>query len=191
LGACSHDHGLDGIDNRLMRSESKRRSKMRSRRGSIVVTIATAMILGATAPRTFAKPSPAPAPQPSADVSVSNITDSSDPAPLAQELAYAITVRNAGPSSAHVAVEATTSGAWHMRPSAGPSQGSCYTVASISCNLGFILPGASATIIVTTRPTGLGTLTLSATALDFYSDPNTSNNQRSESTTVTAIPETS
>lgn len=166
---------------------------MRLRRNSSLRMAAmTALLLGAMVDQALAarpKPDPEPTTQPAADVSISGITESSDPAMLGLELRYTIVIRNDGPSAAYVRLDATISGAYHMRASSASTQGSCGPdLQSIPCSLGELVPGASATVTVTTRPTGLGTLRLSAVAWSGLTDPNPSNNSRSESTTVTVVP---
>ena len=165
---------------------------MRLRRRSISLAVMTALLVGAMGHQALAanpKSGPGLTPQPSADVSIVGITESSDPAMLALELKYTIVVRNEGPSVGSVRLDATLDGANHMRSSSTSTQGSCGPeLRSIACALGELAPGASATITVTTRPTGLGTLTLSAVAWSGLPDPNTSNNSKSEWTTVTVAP---
>ena len=140
-----------------------------------------------------------------ADLRVVSKTVSPNPVQAGQDLTYVITVQNDGPGNATNVVvtdpfTATgnnaliTTGGFQ---SATPSQGTCTpsTVTNgptltLSCNLGALASGASATVTVVVRPatttTGNRTNTATVTSLDV-GDPNRSNNSGSVTSQVIAV----
>ena len=83
-----------------------------------------------------------------ADLSITK-TDAPDPATAGSNLAYTITVSNQGPSDAQSVVVTDVLPAGLAYVSATPSQGSCVEVAgTVTCALGTVAEGASATITV-------------------------------------------
>ncbi|MEW6330871.1 MAG: hypothetical protein AB1560_05355 [Pseudomonadota bacterium] len=86
----------------------------------------------------------------SADLSLS-VVDAPDPALTGSPLSYTVTATNAGPSAAtSVVVTHTLPGG--VTGSGAPSQGSCTGTSVISCNLGTLNNGQSATVTVTATP---------------------------------------
>lgn len=84
------------------------------------------------------------------DVSIS-LTATPDPANTDSPLTYTVTASNAGPSPASAVVVTHTLPAG-VTGSGIPSQGSCTGTGVISCNLGTLSNGQSATITVTATP---------------------------------------
>ena len=125
---------------------------------------------------------------PGADLSITK-TDSPDPVKSGQNLTYTIVVTNNGPSAASgvtlndqlpknagFASVATTTGSCTAKPSKS----------LVTCSLGSMASGSSATITIVvkspTRGTVVNTASVSATS---PTDPNTSNNSATATTTVT------
>jgi uncharacterized repeat protein (TIGR01451 family) len=119
----------------------------------------------------------------SADLSITK-TDSPDPVLAGQNLTYTITVTNGGPSTATGVTVTDTLPAGVTFVSATPSQGSCSGTSTVTCNLGSLTNGASATITIIVTPTTTGTISNTASVTSGVTDPNTSNNSASQSTTV-------
>ena len=121
---------------------------------------------------------------PVADLSLTK-SDSPDPVLAEHELTYTLSVHNAGPSSAAGAtlIDALPSGVTFG--SATPSQGSCTeSSGTVTCPLGTIASGGDASVEIKVTPTTGGSITNSASIGSSASDPNTSDNFASASTTV-------
>jgi uncharacterized repeat protein (TIGR01451 family) len=127
--------------------------------------------------------------RPAADLAVS-MADSPDPVAQRAQVTYTVTVDNLG------AGQATNTTLVDSLPqatfvSASPSQGSCVragkgkTDGTLTCDLGTLDPGATATVSVVVSPPRAGTITNTATVRAAQPDTNTANNSASESTTVT------
>jgi len=118
-----------------------------------------------------------------ADLSVTK-TGSPNPVSPSSNLTYTITVSNSGPATAEgvVALDSLPSGVTFVFSSA--SQGTCVFV---TCNLGSIAPGASATITVKVKvdPDTAGQITNTACVSSSTPDTNLGNNCDSTTTTVT------
>ena len=125
-------------------------------------------------------------PAASADLSLVK-SDSPDPVIQGQNLTYTLTVANAGPSAATEVVvnDALPSGVSLV--SATPSQGTCTGTADVTCQLGTIAAGQSATITLVVRVLAAGTLINNATVSSSVPDPDLSDNQGS--TTTQAVPD--
>ena len=135
--------------------------------------------MGATKLTLYAEP-PATAP----DLAVS-LVDSADPVSLGDTYAYTLTVTNDG-SQAATGASASLSFAGPSRSllSATASQGSCSVGASVTCELGTVAAGGTATVTVRVEPNAVGTIAASATASAAEADSNTANNTASQTTTV-------
>ena len=136
----------------------------------------------------------------SADLRVLSKTASPNPVNVGQDLTYTITVQNFGPDSAtNVTVSDTLAslvGAGGFQ-SATPSQGTCVPSGvtagpsvTLSCNLGTLVNGASANVVVVVRPTiattGNRTNTATIRSPDV-GDPTQANNTGSVTSVVTAV----
>jgi uncharacterized repeat protein (TIGR01451 family) len=125
----------------------------------------------------------------SADLGVS-LTESSDPVKSKRDLVLTATITNTGPSAATMTTLAEDLG--YDGPQGftivlvTPSQGSCVTSgAAVSCDLGTVAAGGTATVAVTVQARGTGTLTTQAQVHAAESDPVSANNAAIESTRVT------
>jgi uncharacterized repeat protein (TIGR01451 family) len=125
---------------------------------------------------------------PSADVALTK-TASPDPVEVGNNLVYTLSITNNGPDAANVTLDDTLP-ANATFVSAVPSQGTCNPPAAgvVSCDLGTVSSGGSATVTITVTPTTQGQITNSATLTGSGNDPDLSNN--SDSTTTTVNPST-
>jgi len=124
--------------------------------------------------------------------------DSNDPAVEYGPLTYTWTIGNSGPDTASavaLSVELDAGDGAFDYEYAAASQGDCShqnivgarpsTKSSrLSCDLGTLVAGASATITLSLTPTAAGTFTMVATVTSTESDSDASNNQATEQTTV-------
>ena len=121
---------------------------------------------------------------PVADLVVTK-SDSPDPALVGQPLTYTVGIQNSGPSSAPSVSMSDTLPAGVTFNSAVPSQGSCsQSAGTVTCPLGTIANGASASIQITVTPQSTGSITNTASASSTISDPNNANNSASAATLV-------
>ena len=120
-----------------------------------------------------------------ADVAIA-ITDTPDPVVINDNLTYTITVSNNGPNSAAGVIVADNLPTGVTYVSATPSQGTCIGTSTVTCALGSISNGESATVTLVVTPivavSGL-TNTASITS-SSSSDPNPANNSTTAGTTV-------
>ena len=126
----------------------------------------------------------------SADLDLT-LDDSPDPVLADGEVTYSVTIVNNGPSDAVGVVVSDTLPAESTLESATASQGTCTGISVIvTCDVGTISDGSSATVTVTvtvlSAPTGT-TLTNAASVTSGVSDPVTSNNSATEDTTITTL----
>jgi uncharacterized repeat protein (TIGR01451 family) len=114
------------------------------------------------------------------------VTKTANPrAQVGQGLTYTVTVTNNGPSDAPAVelVETLPRGARFI--SATPSQGSCEVGFGLTCLLGTVPAGASATVTVLVVPTQPGCLTNTARVSSAAFDPDLENNTATLTTKVT------
>jgi large repetitive protein len=126
-------------------------------------------------------------PAPTADLAVTK-TDTPDPVPAGNNLTYAITVTNNGPSAAQDVTVTDTLPAGTAFVSATPSQGSCAGTTTVICSLGSIANGGVATISLVVNVSAGAVITNTATATTTTSDTNSANNSATALTTVQAPP---
>jgi uncharacterized repeat protein (TIGR01451 family) len=115
--------------------------------------------------------------------------DDPDPVAAGHDLSYLLTVANQGPSPATNVVVTDNLPAGVAFGSATPSQGSCSQLAGVvTCNLGSIAAGASATIsiAVTVDLSTLGDITNVATVASDAPELDPADNSSSEATSVLA-----
>jgi uncharacterized repeat protein (TIGR01451 family) len=118
-----------------------------------------------------------------ADLAITKV-DSVDPARVGRNLTYTITVTNNGPATAtNVTVTDDLPGSLTAR-SASASQGSCSGTSTVTCSLGQLANGASATVTIVVRPTSAGQITNTASVTASEPDDNTADNSASQETTV-------
>ncbi len=121
-----------------------------------------------------------------ADVSITK-SDAPDPVSPGSPLTYTLTVTNHGPNDATGVTVMDTLPAGVTLVSAIPSQGTC---TGLSCDLGTLANGASATVTVTVTvdaTTPAGTITNTASVSANEDDPDAANNTASTSTQVAII----
>jgi uncharacterized repeat protein (TIGR01451 family) len=102
-------------------------------------------------------------------------------------LTYNLTVGNAGPLAATPATLIDTLPNGVTLQNVTPSQGNCSSGAIISCDLGNLNSGSSATIKITVTPLAAGTLTNTAVVSAPQADPHPANNTVVSTTTVTGV----
>ena len=118
-------------------------------------------------------------------------SDAPDPVNVGALETYTVTVQNNGPSNATGVTLTDTLPAAITYVGTTPSQGSCVPAgATVTCSLGTIANGASATVTVQLRPTaGAGaTIVNTAGVAANETDTNAANDSKAESTTVNHPP---
>ena len=124
----------------------------------------------------------------SADIAITK-TDSVDPVVAGNPLGYTLTVTNTGPDTATDVVVEDALPAGVIFGSATPSQGTCSEAGGVvSCDLGDLASGASATVLIDVTPTTAGSLSNSASVSSDAADPDQGNNTATELTTVSPVP---
>ena len=114
------------------------------------------------------------------------MSDSPDPVDVGDDLSYDLTVVNNGPNAATGVTLTDVLPAGLTFVSATPSQGSCSGTTTVSCNLGGLASGASATITIVVQPDNAGTLTNTASVAADQPDPAPADNSATADTTVEA-----
>jgi uncharacterized repeat protein (TIGR01451 family) len=119
-----------------------------------------------------------------ADLSITK-TDSPDPLTLPGNLTYTLTVANAGPDAAAAVTVTDTLPAGVSFVSATASVGSCSGTVTITCTLGSLANGASATVAIVVTPTAANpALSNTATVTATTTDPVSANNSAGATTVV-------
>lgn len=120
------------------------------------------------------------------DLSITK-TDSADPAPEGAPLTYTITVSNAGPD-ASTGVQVVDELPSQVDPvSAAASQGTCDTKGkTVTCALGTLASGASATVTIQVTSKKAGLLSNTATVTSADTDSYMPNNSDTETTQIVA-----
>jgi uncharacterized repeat protein (TIGR01451 family) len=124
----------------------------------------------------------------SADLSVT-ATDSPDPVVVGSNFVLTATAANSGPSGATGVVLTFSLPAGAIFVSSAASQGSCTfgPPATVTCTLGNLASGATATADVTLQATAAGTLSTNMSVVANEADPNTANNSFTEQTTARVL----
>jgi len=108
--------------------------------------------------------------------------------PTGRDMTYILSVTNNGPDPAAGVIVTDTLPGTATYVSATPSQGSCGEAAGIvTCNLGTIGNGATATIDIVVKPTQVGTITNTASVAASSADPLGGNNSDSADTAICRI----
>lgn len=102
-------------------------------------------------------------------------------------MSYTVNVTNNGPGVATGVILTDTLPATATFVSATPSQGTCSGAATVTCRLGTIASGNTATVTITVRPTQAGLITNTATAVAHEVDSPTANNTDSVQTAICRI----
>ncbi|HKS22368.1 MAG TPA: LamG-like jellyroll fold domain-containing protein [Thermoanaerobaculia bacterium] len=106
---------------------------------------------------------------------------------VGQGIGYSITVTNNGPVSATNVIVTDTVPPGTNFASATASQGTCGGTSTVTCNLGTLASGASATVSIAVNANSAGTVTNTATVAADQHDPNPSDNSSSASTIVSNL----
>jgi uncharacterized repeat protein (TIGR01451 family) len=119
-----------------------------------------------------------------ADLSISK-TASPEPVTVGNKLAYTIVVRNNGPSDASGAVVSDTLPSGVSLGSANSTQGSCtQAVGVVTCNIGGLASGTSATVTIVATPNVAGIINNTASVKASENDPTPANNSATARSTV-------
>jgi uncharacterized repeat protein (TIGR01451 family) len=121
-----------------------------------------------------------------ADLSIVKIA--SPGAVVGSPLTYTLDVRNNGPDGATGVTVTDTMPTTVTFQSAQASQGICSGTATVSCALGSMASGGTATVTIGVTPTAAGAISNTASVGGTSSDPNSANNSSSVNTTVAEPP---
>ena len=118
------------------------------------------------------------------------IIKADEPGPIyvGQNLTYTITVSNLGPQEATGVILTDALPSAVSLVSVSASQGLCSGPRTVTCSLGTINNGSSATVQIVVMPNQAGTITNTAAVAGLEYDPLTGNNSSSVQTQVTAPP---
>lgn len=153
-----------------------------TRSARLTTLIATAALLG------LAALAPAAAPAATADLTITK-TDKPDPATVGQTITYTIVVTNGGPDAATAVEVVDTLPNQVDYVSATTTQGTCdRNGKKVTCAIGTLENGASATLKIKVKPQKDGQLTNSATVTTADADPYGQNDTVTQTTTVNAAP---
>ena len=119
----------------------------------------------------------------SADLAIGK-SDSPDPVVVGSPLTYTITVTNHGPSTANGVTMTDSLLATLTFVSAAASQGSCSGTVTVTCNLGSLSNGSSATVTIVVTPSQPGGVSNTASVTAIEPDPDASNNSATQVTTI-------
>jgi uncharacterized repeat protein (TIGR01451 family) len=123
--------------------------------------------------------------RPAADLALA-LADSPDPVSIRGQLSYTATITNNGPAAAATAVtlvaELPADAAFTSATGATCTQGKGSS--TLTCVVGTLTAGSSATVTILVRPKRAGTLSLTASVRAEQPDPDRSDNTATESTTV-------
>ena len=108
-------------------------------------------------------------------------------APTGRNMTYTLTVTNNGPDAAEAVVVTDSLPATVTFVSATPDQGTCSAGGDITCELGAMGSGASASIDIVVKPNQAGSITNVASLTALTIDPVGENNSDSEVTSVCRI----
>ena len=128
-----------------------------------------------------------PAPSTEADLSLT-IADFPDPVTVGNNLTYTISIMNNGPHTASDVLLTDTLPASVTFVSSSTNQGTCTGTSTVTCNIGTITSGASATVTIVITPTIATILNNTANVTGSVGDPNADNNSAITSTIVNAAP---
>ena len=124
---------------------------------------------------------------PGADLSLTK-TDAPDPVLVGDHLTYTLTVTNHGPGDATDVTLTDTLPPSVVFVSSSPGAPTCSASAgTVTCDLGTLTNGASATVTLTVRPTATGTISNTAQVAGNETDPDEANNTDTEATTVNPV----
>ena len=123
---------------------------------------------------------------PRTDLAVT-MTDLPDPIHTGNNLTYSITITNNGPNTANSVIVTDTLPSGVTFVSATPGQGSCSGTSAVTCNLGTLANGATATVtIVTTVTATSGSFSNTASVSATEDDPTSGNDSATANTSILA-----
>ena len=121
------------------------------------------------------------------DLAITKV-DSADPSRVGRDLTYTLTVTNNGPNPATGVTVTDTLPNGLSASSSSASQGSCSGTTTVTCSIGDLASGASATVSIVVRPSSPGSITNTASVSGSQPDPNSANNSATQETTISAAP---
>jgi uncharacterized repeat protein (TIGR01451 family) len=135
---------------------------------------------------------PPPPPPPPVVVVTRNLTitktDDPDPVTVGNNLTYTVIVTNQGPGGATGVTAADQLPATATFVSASSTQGTCSQASGVvTCNLGTLASGASATITIVVRPTATGTILNTVMVVANEAETNNADNTATAPTLVVGV----